>query len=106
MNIYITDKNETREIQLKSWDGSNWSPDCFADIADSLPTDYPISYDDSVEHDASAAMTDEEYRAEVAWWEKEIAKYNDHDEGSWFVENNPDPDEEFARGLEYQLFAD
>ena len=41
MKIYITDKNEVREIKLFTWDGSNYSPDIFADFADDLPRDFP-----------------------------------------------------------------
>ena len=110
MRIYITDKNETRKITLKVWDNktnNGWSPDCFGDLADTLPTDYPISYEDSVEHDASCAMTDKDYRETVEWWEDEVAKYNAHKRG-WFTENLSEDErgEEWAKDLEYGLFAD
>lgn len=108
MKIYITDKNEVREITLRTWDGSNYSPDCFADLEDNLPRDYPISADDRWEYDAACAMTDQNYRVTVEWWQDEIRGYNARSENNWFVENVSDDEREaeYARGLEYVLNAD
>jgi hypothetical protein len=109
MHIYITDKKEIRTIQLRVWENGGWSPDMFGDLADSIYNDYPISEEQREENpDASAAMTEADYRETVEWWEAEIARYNAHNSSSWFVENL-DSDElkqEWEKGLEYRLFAD
>ena len=108
MKIYITDKSEVREITLRTWDARNYSPDCFADLADDLPRDYPISEDDRWEYDAVCAMTDQDYRETVEWWNNEINGYNARRESNWFVEDlsADERDAEYARGLEYALDAD
>ena len=110
MKIYIIDKNETREIALKAWDGSNWGPDCFDGLEVNVPNDFPIDYEDSVEHDAVAAMTDADYADLVGWWKDEVGKYNRHDpdRSNWFVENLSWDErvEEYAKGIEYAVFAD
>lgn len=107
MRIYITDKNEEREITLKAWNNKyndGWSPDVFGDLADTMPRDYPVT--DDMDTDAACAMTDKEYRETVEWWEREISLYNAHDDSSWFVEQCFDLDAEWDKGLEYRLFAD
>lgn len=91
MRIYITDTNEVRDITMKAWKDGNWSPDMFADIADTTPQDFPISEEDKTAHDASAAMTSREFSELVEWWATEVEKYNNRDGSSWFFENG-DPD--------------
>lgn len=105
MLIYITDKNETREIQLKTWVNEQLSPDYFGDIADTLPIDYPAT-DEARIYGACAAMTEAEYNDNVAWWQDEVNKFNAHDDSSWFVEGCFDVDEVWACNGEYILLAD
>lgn len=106
MRIYINDTHEVRTITLRSWQNGSWSPDLFQDLADDLPREYPAD-DAAREAGADCAMSDEDYRNTVDWWQREIELYNNHDD-SWFVENL-DSDEraaEFSRGIEYSLWAD
>lgn len=108
MRIYITDKNETREITLKVWDNKTnggWSPDIFGDLADTIPGEFPAADYDT---DAEAAMSDNDYAETVEWWQTEVDAYNARKRNSWFVEgmSEDEIDAEFARDLEYGLFAD
>lgn len=103
MNIYITDKDEVRTVRLFEWDidSQRWSSDFFSEISNTAEL-FPISREDSVAHDAGAAMTDAEYGEEVAWWADQVKLYNAHDRRSWFTEDM-DEDEvraEFAKGKE------
>lgn len=105
MRIYITDKQEMREITLRIWDNKHndgWSPDVFGDLEVNLPRANP-----GADYDADAAVTDAEYREVVEWWEEEIRLYNAR-ECSWFTENLSEDEQEaeFARDLEYGLDAD
>lgn len=105
MKIYITDKNEYREVTLRVWDNKSndgWSPDMFGDLEVNVPHDYPCA-----DYDADAAMTEAQYKELVAWWENEVRLYNSH-ERSWFTENLSDDEQEaeFSRELEYSLDAD
>lgn len=106
MRIYITDKEEIREIRLQEWDNTtdSWAWGCqdmFGDLAVNYPSDYPVRV---IGTDASCAMTDEQYRAEVAWWEEECRKYNNR-ERSFFTEYG-DEDAEFAKDHQMILNAD
>lgn len=108
MTIYIKDANETRTIELKVWDNNDnngWSPDCFGDLAADLYRAYPAG---DIDTEADVAMTDAEYRDTVAWWEREVDSYNRRESGNWFVENLSEDEtaQEYARNLEYGLFAD
>ena len=103
MKIYITDKNEIRKVSLRTWDGKDWSPDFFGDLADDLPRFHcPSDLDD----DADTAMTSAEYRELVEWWEEEVRAFNDR-EPSWFTEGLSDDDQERAWDkTEYGFFFD
>lgn len=105
MIIYIKDTYETRTIEIKVWDNNGWSPDCFGDLAADLYRAYPVG---DIDTEADVAMTDAEYRDTVAWWEREVDSYNNWERGNWFVENlsEDETDQEYARNLEYGLFAD
>lgn len=105
MRIYITDKNEVREITLRVWSNQRndgWSPDLFGDLAYNIPTHYPAAGHDT---DAEAAMTEQEYNAIVAYWQSEIEDYNNRTRFNWFVQNLSDEeiDVEYAKDLEYSL---
>lgn len=108
MRIYITDKATTKTISLRVFDSCNLGPDVLPDLAVSYLNDYPISYEDSVEHDASCAMTAAEFKAEAAWWQHEVDLYNDRSPYSWFVEGlgSDEIEAEYARGTEYVLYVD
>lgn len=99
MNIYITDKDEVREIRLVKQDSDSrrWGSDFFDEISN-LSFFFPISREDRIKHDASAAMTDAEYREEADWWEEQVRLYNEHDRSSWFTEDMDDEavEEEFS----------
>lgn len=117
MKIYITDKNELREVALQEWDNTRndgWSPNFFDDLEVNVPREYPVPAEllDDLDFaaafaDASAAMTDEEYREMVKWWQDEVDLYNAR-EKSWFTEDlsYEEQEAEFARDLEYYLYAD
>lgn len=106
MRIYITDKDETRNITLKEWDNArnewaNGGGDIFGDLAGTMPRDFPAGDD----IDAECAMTDADYNETVEWWESECDKYNRRDFNSWFVEYG-DADAEYAKDHEMILIAD
>lgn len=107
MKIYITDTHEVRTVTLRSWQNGSWSPDLFQDLADDLPREY-LADDAAREAGADCAMSDEDYRDTIAWWEREVDLYNARDERSWFVEglDSEERAAEFARGIEYSLWAD
>ena len=107
MKIYITDTHEVRTVTLRSWQNGSWSPDLFQDLADDLPRAFPAD-DAAREAGADCTMSEEEYQETVEFWQAEIALYNNYDERSWFVENLDSEERaaEFARGIEYSLWAD
>lgn len=108
MRIYITDKNEVRNIVLRVWDNqanNGWGPDVFGDLAYTIPCDFPATGYDT---DAEAAMTEQDYHDTVTWWEQEIELYNNRAEHNWFVEalSDDERETEYAKDLEYGLDAD
>lgn len=107
MKIYINGTNEVRTITLRSWQNGNWSPDLFQDLADDLHRAFPAD-DAAREAGADCTMDEEEYRETVKFWQTEVELYNARDERSWFVEglDSEECAAEFARGIEYSLWAD
>lgn len=94
MTIRTTDTNEIIKIELRSFDGLNWSPDCFDDLGCNFAMYNKM--DDDFRVLASRSDVD----AEIAWWQAEIERAN------------ADPDYEGEGlcasydGSEYSLFVD
>lgn len=94
MKFYLKDIREEKEITVKSWNGSGYSPDCFGDLEVNFP-----AYHERVDGGDAYICTSEEYEELKDWWEEEIEAMNNgtqiHD-----TNYNEQPDENIT------IFAD
>ena len=71
MNFYIEDTQEEKEITVRSWNGSGYSPDCFYDLEVSFPEDHK-----KIDGGDAYICTTTEYEDLRDWWMAEIEAMN------------------------------
>lgn len=76
MKIHAYDTNTTYTITLRSWDGAQWSPDCFDDLEQSFPKDHP----DRIPGDFIIVSTSDEVKNLIGWWRSEVKNANENPE--------------------------
>lgn len=80
----INVNGQLKEIALKAWNGEQYTPDFFADVAD-IEINFPIR-----DAEGYPVLTADEYKETVAWWGETI---RDANTGVWteiFGERDPD----------------
>lgn len=68
MELFATDTDTICTIELRNWDGENWSPDCFSD----LETNFPMLHKERVPGSGEIVATADEIEALIDWWDTEV----------------------------------
>ena len=66
MKFYLTDTQETKEITMKNWTGSGYTPDYFYDMETYFPEEH------EKDDDCNILCTSAEYESLKEWWEDEV----------------------------------
>lgn len=77
MKIHAADTKTTYTITLRSWEGTQWSPDCFDDLETNFPRDHvgriPGNY-------ATILSYSQAVKRLIEWWGSEVANANNDPE--------------------------
>lgn len=71
MKFYLIDKKEEKEITVKSWNGSGYSPDFFYDLEVNFPANH-----ERIDGEDAYICTSKEYEDLKDWWREEIEAMN------------------------------
>lgn len=71
MKFYLSDTGEHKEIAIRRWEGSNYSPDCFGDLEVNFPRTHYFD-----ESKGAYSCTSADYYKLVQWWTDEVTAWN------------------------------
>ena len=92
MKFYLTDTNEHKNIEIRTWvTGSGYGSDCFDDLEPNFPREHEID-----ENSGEIICTSSEYRDLLAWWEEEVRCMNAHELGELHDYSEVGTDDEFV----------
>lgn len=77
MKFYLSDKNEMKEITVRSWDGSGYGPDCFDDLEICFKEDHQKVLDENGNEGEAFICESQEFEELLAWWEEEVQAMRD-----------------------------